>query len=177
MQDKLHILEDLNMLYIRQIALSLEVLCLGQPGCSVLDFVAFRGWGMFVSVGQHVGLCSCVYLHLCGHPFQQWGSGGGAVSWLRRAGEEPSCGCSHSSAGAANRVASWSNLSAGLCRCVPRFGWQLYGCLPGDPPSRAAVLLSSRSILVTSHGGPFPSPSGCSFHTGRCESLRGRGRL
>lgn len=25
MQDKLHILEDLNMLYIRQIALSLEV--------------------------------------------------------------------------------------------------------------------------------------------------------
>lgn len=52
MQDRLHILEDLNMLYIRQMALSLEVtppppgvhlLCM-QPSLSVCPVQCCPGW-------------------------------------------------------------------------------------------------------------------------------------
>lgn len=76
MQDKLHILEDLNMLYIRQIALSLEV-------------PRWTGWE-FVVVGQQVGGCSSIYrvthvasvIRGAGHLQEDW-----------RAGEKPPCRC------------------------------------------------------------------------------------
>lgn len=66
MQDKLHILEDLNMLYIRQIALSLEVLCPGHPGCSAAGRCCFQRGGeclwVWVSMWVCVGVCISIYM-------------------------------------------------------------------------------------------------------------------
>lgn len=71
MQDKLHILEDLNMLYIRQIALSLEV---PRPGCPAAGRCCLQ------RAGGDVGGCGSargwMYFNLYGRPFRQCDSGG-----------------------------------------------------------------------------------------------------